>query len=221
MSTEKALEINEDILNGLLYASHCFEGKLILQLTNEPLAENSPRFKAVDSLTLISIEHAASLRFLIAKANCCTSSFALFRLQYEALVKALWSFYMATDEHLDLIVGDLSTERADENGKKLPPISKMLKQLEEANTPAHETILQLIQFKDTSWNALNSFVHSGLHAVKRNMNGYPKELIFSVVRQSNNLMYIAAYLLAILSGSEEALEHVSLTRKTFIDCMQI
>ena len=125
------MEINEDILKELLHASHHLEGQLIFPITN------IPRYTAVDALALISIEHSASLRFLIAHAKCNTSAFALFRLQYEALVKSLWAFYVASDEQLDLIVGELSEERAERNNKELPPISKMLQQLEAKNTPAH------------------------------------------------------------------------------------
>lgn len=217
----RKMEINKDIIEGLLVASHLFEGELIFSISDEPLVEKTLRLKASDSLGFISIEHAAALRFLINKAQCNTSAVALFRLQYEALLKALWTFYIATDEQIDLIVGDLSDERAEKNNRDLPSVSKMLKQLEDANTPAHHTILQLIQFKDIAWKPLNSFVHSGLHAVKRNMHGYPDELIFAVIKQSNNLMYISAYSLAFNTGSQEILENISRTRKNFKDCLQL
>ena len=215
------MEINEDILKGLLYASHHLEGQLIFPITNTPIYENTPRYTAVDALALISIEHSASLRFLIAHAKCNTSAFALFRLQYEALVKSLWAFYVASDEQLDLIVGELSEERAERNNKELPPISKMLQQLQAKNTPAHSAVQQLIEFKDISWKALNSYVHSGLHAVKRSMHGYPPELIFPIIRQSNNLMCLAAYTLAVITGNKLVIDGVSTTRKKFKDCLQL
>lgn len=215
------MEINEDIINGLLHASHHFEGQLIFPITNVSMHESIPRYKAVDALAFISIEHSSSLRFLIAHAKCNTSAFALFRLQYEALVKSLWAFYVASDEHIDLIVGELSDERAERNNRELPSISKMLKQLEDKNTPAHHAVQQLVEFKNISWKALNSYVHSGLHAVNRSMNGYPPELIFPIIRQSNNLMYLAAYTLAIITGNKLVIEGVSITRKKFKDCLQL
>lgn len=214
------MEINEDILNGLFHASHHLESQLIFPITNVPIYENTPRYTAVEALAFISIEHSSSLRFLIAHAKCNTSAFALFRLQYEALVKSFWAFYVASDEHLDLIVGELSDERAEKNNRELPPISKMLQQLEAKNTPAHSAIKQLIEFKDISWKALNSYVHSGLHAVNRSMNGYPPELIFPIIRQSNNLMYLAAYTLAVITGNKLIIDSVSTTRKKFKDCFQ-
>lgn len=99
------MEINEDIINGLLHASHHLEGQLIFPITNVPLCKDIPRYKAMEALAFISIEHFSSLRFLIAHAKCITSAFSLFRLQYEALVKSLWTLYIASDEQLDLIVG--------------------------------------------------------------------------------------------------------------------
>lgn len=213
------MEINEDMINGLLYASHHLEGQLF-PITNVPMYESIPRYKAVDALAFISIEHSSSLRFLIAHAKCNTSAFALFRLQYEALVKSFWAFYVASDEHLDLIVGELSAERAEKNNRELPSISKMLKQLEDKNTPAHQAVQQLLEFKKISWKALNSYVHSGLHAVNRSMNGYPPELIFPIVKQSNNLMYLAAYTLAVINGNKLIIDNVSTTRKKFKDCFQ-
>lgn len=215
------MEINENIINGLLHASHHLEGQLLFPITNLSRYKNIPRYTAVDALALISIEHSSSLRLLIAHAKCNTSAFALFRLQYEALVKSLWAFYVASDEHLDLIVGDLSDERAEKNNKELPPVSKMLRHLEDKNTPAHQVVQQLIEFKNISWKTLNSYVHSGLHAVNRSMNGYPPELVFPIIRQSNNLMYLAAYTLAIITGNTLVIDNVNIVRTSFKDCFQI
>lgn len=215
------MEIDEKQLKVLLLASHHLEGQLISPISNVPIYDDIPRYNAVDALAFISIEHSASLRFLMAHAKCNTSAFALFRLQYEALVKSLWAFYIASDEQLDLIVGKFSEEQAEKNNKELPPISKMLKQLQDKNSPADHVVQQLIEFKNISWKALNSYVHSGLHAVNRSRNGYPLELIFPIVRQSNNLMYFAAYTLAIITGNTMIIDNVRSVRKKFNDCFQV
>lgn len=215
------MKIDEDVIKGLLYSSHHLEGELLIPISKAPLYNESLRIKAADSLGFISIEHATSLRFLIAHAKCNTSAFALFRLQYEALLKALWSLYIASDEQIDVIVGDLSEERAEKNNKEFPSINQMLRQLELKNTPADEAIKMLIEFKKISWKALNSYVHSGLHAVHRNMNGYPAELVFPIIRQSNNLMYYAAYLLAVLTGDKNLVTNVKIVERKFRDCLQV
>ena len=212
--------INEHVISGLLKSSHYLEGQFIFPITSTPLYDDSPKFKAADSLGIISIEHAASLRFLIAHAKCNTSAFALFRLQYEALVKAYWSLYVANGEQLDLIVGELSNERAERNNKELPSISKMLIELKNTNSPAQQAVEMLIQFKDISWKALNSCVHSGVHAVYRSTHGYPDELVFTIIRQSNNLMHLAAYMLAVITGDQRVIENVKQTARNFKDCFQ-
>ncbi|MNW04614.1 hypothetical protein D3C71_2007230 [compost metagenome] len=53
------------------------------------------------------------------------------------------------------------------------------------------------------------------------MHGYPPELIFPIIRQSNNLMYLAAYTLAIITGNKSVIDGVSLTRRKFKDCLQL
>lgn len=215
------MEITKEVVLGLLTASHYLEGELIGPYIEIPLYEELPRYRASESLALISVEHAASLRFLMAHANCNTSAFSLFRLQYEALVKSLWALYVASDQHIDLIVGELSEERANRNNKELPSISTMLKQLDDKGTPIADTVKHLIIFKNISWKALNSFVHSGTHAVRRNITGYPPELLFSVIKQSNNLMYIAANTLIVLSGKKTLLDCVKVTQNKFKDCFQL
>lgn len=134
--------------------------------------------------------------------------------------RAVWSLYVANNEQLELIVGELSNERAEMNRKDLPPISKMLSELKNANGPAQQAIEMLIEFKKISWSPLNSFVHSGIHAVYRSTYGYPHELVFTIIRQSNNLMHLAAYMLAVVTGDQRIIEKVKQTAKIFKDCFQ-
>lgn len=53
------------------------------------------------------------------------------------------------------------------------------------------------------------------------MDGYPPELIFPMIRQSNNLMHLAAYTLAIITGNKSVIKGVNTTRKKFKDCLQL
>lgn len=204
----------------LLDDSLNLENELLRVILKHPLFENSQRLIAVLGLSEISVQHSSAMRHLM-KNSCHTSSFALYRLQYESLVKALWTFYIAADKDIEWIIGDLNEERVERNNKGYPVIAKMLDQLLSANTPANQVVLSLIELKNYSWKALNSYVHSGLHAVYRNLTGYPEELIFTVIRQSNNLLYISAYLLAIITDRNELINHVSITRKKFTSCFQL
>ncbi|MCU4387980.1 hypothetical protein KTH40_10235 [Acinetobacter haemolyticus] len=211
---------NSGNINQLLNRSHQLEKELISPSIDLDLYDDSQRLLAVASLAMLSVEHSAGLRYLF-KTKCHASSFALFRLQYEALVKSFWVFYVSKDEDIDSIVGELEEARVIKNKKAFPSISKMLEQLLSAQTPAHNIVLALMELKNYSWDAMNSFVHSGLHAVRRNITGYPTELIYTIITQSNNLLYMSAYLRAILTGNPNAIKEVSLARQKHMECFQL
>lgn len=211
---------NQENIEHLLNRSHQLEIELISPSIDLDLYDDSQRLLAVASLAMLSVEHSAGVRYLF-KTKCLASAFALFRLQYEALVKSLWVFYISKDEDIDSIVGELEEARITKNKKVFPPISKMLEQLLSANTPAHSHVLSLVELKDYSWDAMNSFVHSGLHAVRRNITGYPTELINTIIKQSNNLLYLSAYLKAIITGNPNAINGVSIARQRYMSCFQL
>lgn len=56
-----------------------------------------------------------------------------------------------------------------------------------------------------SWDAMNFFVHAGLHPLARTSEGFPRELAANVVRQSNAVQHMAARLLARLSDDSSGL----------------
>lgn len=211
---------NQENIEHLLNRSHQLEIELISPSIDLNLYDDSQRLLAVSSLTMLSVEHSAGVRYLF-KTKCLASAFALFRLQYEALVKSLWVFYISKDEDIDSIVGELEEARITKNKKVFPSISKMLEQLLSANTPAHSHVLSLVELKDYSWDAMNSFVHSGLHAVRRNITGYPAELIYTIILQSNNLLSITAYLMAIIKGSSKATKAIIKASQDYQDCFQL
>lgn len=211
---------NYDHIYNLLNKSHQLEIELLAPSIDLGLCDNSKRLLAVASLAMLSVEHSTSMRYLINK-KCYASSFALFRLQYEALVKSLWVLYVSKDEAIDSVVGELEEARLIKNKKVFPSLSKMLEQLLSANTPAHSHVLSLVELKNYSWDAMNSYVHSGLHAVQRNITGYPIELIYTIIKQSNNLLYLSAYLRAVLTGDPNAIKGVSIARLGHPACFQM
>lgn len=211
---------NQDNIEHLLNRSHQLEIELISPSIDLDLYDDSQRLLAVLSLAMLSVEHSAGVRYLF-KTICTASAFALYRLQYEALVKGLWVLYVAKDEDIDSIVGELEEARITKNKKVFPPLSKMLEQLLSSNTPTHSHVLSLVELKDYSWDAMNSFVHSGLHAVRRNITGYPTELIYTVILQSNNLLSISAYLIAIIKGSSKSTKAILKAQQEYKDCFQL
>jgi len=58
----------------------------------------------------------------------------------------------------------------------------------------------LQEFKTHNWQALNSYVHAGIHPIRRHQEGYPSGLIVQALLNVNGLFVLAAMQAAILTG---------------------
>ena len=103
----------------------------------------------------ISFEHAESAKMLISSGNF-TSATGLVRLQYEALVRAMWLLYAASETAVSKLMCELTSESS-HKANKLPMLSEMLDKLDGKAPP--EALSMLKEFKDYSWKPLSSFVH--------------------------------------------------------------
>ncbi|MDO8767500.1 MAG: hypothetical protein Q7K57_02085 [Burkholderiaceae bacterium] len=85
-------------MNKLLLRSNEFEKALhgILRTDGIELFDSTPKLRVCAHACLLSIEHAASVRILFS-ADAPHSASALLRLQYEALLRAAWVLYAASD----------------------------------------------------------------------------------------------------------------------------
>jgi hypothetical protein len=144
----------------------------------------------------MALEHALSLRLLI-RTDCYTSALAMLRLQYEALTRAVWLLYAATDEQVETLAAPLTLE-TERQAKKLPMFSQLLNEIVERAPP--QAALTLTNFKDVNYHAMNSFVHSGIHPLRRHSEGYPPDLIQGVIRNSNGLNVVTLQTGVILTG---------------------
>lgn len=89
----------------------------------------------------------------------------------------------------------LETELASKN---IPMATKMMEDLAikappNAYKPLHE-------FKAHSWGALNSYVHAGIHPIRRHAEGYSPELLVNVMKNVNGLTVVTAMQAATLTG---------------------
>jgi hypothetical protein len=166
----------------------------------------------------IALEHANSLRELI-RIGLPTSAMSMLRLQYEAIVRAIWVLYAASDNLIAKLVAPLTPESAQVASNSLPAFSAMLKEIEKHGPPgAHR---HLSEFRDYSWRPLNSFVHSGIHAVSGHRDGYPLGRLEQAVRQSNNLVHMSAVALAIQLESADFTMSVVALHREYADCLQL
>ncbi|WPM28972.1 hypothetical protein OGV25_13390 [Pseudomonas sp. P1B16] len=144
----------------------------------------------------MALEHALSLRLLVS-AGYYTSALSMLRLQYEALTRSVWILYAATDQQVGTLGSPLTLE-AEHAAKKMPMFAAMLNQIVE-KAPEQASSM-LLNFKEVNYQAMNSFVHSGLHPLRRHAEGYPAALVQDVLRNSNGLNMMTLQMGVILSG---------------------
>jgi hypothetical protein len=173
--------------------------RLVIGMLSFPPYNNSARSRVSRAMCSVSIEHAESAKMLLAAGNF-TSSLALLRVQYEALVRAIWVYYAASDTFVEKLSSDLSPASA-KKADKLPMLSEMLKNME-GKAPKN-ALGPLIEFREYSWKPLSSYIHGGIHAIDRHSKGYPVALLKQTLKASNGVNGMTGYFLAILTCNSE------------------
>lgn len=179
-----------------------------------PPYDNSPRITSSRTLCGVSFEHSEGVRILVTTGNF-TSSLGVLRMQYEALVKAIWALYAASDNSISKLQSNLNADNA-KWADKIPPLGELLVELE-GKAPAH-ALGPLNEFKEHSWKPLSSYIHGGIHAVTRHGKGYPIELLTQAVRSSNGLQLMTGMMLVILSGDTKQQGRISKIQQQFSGC---
>ena len=202
------------MINSLLSRSAELESKLLEFLALAPF-DDSERIMASKVMCSIAFEHAESAKMLISAGNL-TSATGLVRLQYEALVRAVWLLYAASDAAVSKLTSELTQEAAN-RANKLPMVSEMLEKLQ--GKAPQEPLNMLLEFKEYSWKPLSSFIHGGIHAIHRHSKGYPLPLLEQMVRISNGVSVMVGMLLVILHGGGEQRGKMPRIQSEFADCL--
>jgi hypothetical protein len=173
-------------------------GEELLCLVDLPLCDNSLRVTVAGVACSLAFEHWHAVRLLL-RAALLPAALVVHRSQFEAILRSVWVTYAASDDHIVRFAAnlDLASEQA---AKNLPQAQDMIAAL--AASGPKEAHAALARFKDHSWKALNSYVHAGLHPLKRHSEGYPVQLAHSVLRNANGLAVLTAMQAAILSGAQ-------------------
>ena len=206
-------------MDSLIERSAIFEEAALacFPATGVVLAVSDNKHQLVASACTLCIEHGHVLRSAFA-LDAPSSGSALLRLQYEALLRGAWLMFAATAAQVEKLASALDVE-SEQGAKNLPGYSEMLSAILRA-APEGLTA-PLAEFNQYSRHALNSFVHSGIHALHRTRHGYPTEMALTVVRFSNGLSHFGYRLLASLSGSQRRMDRVTRLYLDFADCLPI
>lgn len=201
-------------LNKLLMESAELDERLQVLLMPAGLAAPE-RERCSGILCDVAFEHAESVKILLASGNF-TSATGLVRLQYEALVRAMWIYYAASDLVVGRLMSELTTESA-RVANNLPMMSEMLDSL--VGKAPKEATDMLLEFKEYSWKPLNSFVHGGIHAVERHSKGYPLPLLIQLLKASNGVSMMTGMLLVIISGNPALVGRIPSIQAEFRGCL--
>lgn len=179
----------------------------------------SPRGQAAFGMCSVAIEHGLSLRALMAM-GLPTSAVSLMRLQFEALTRAMWLQYAANDLAIEKLTAPLTPE-SELAAKNLPLAREMIDQIGKRVGPsapaaAHQMLMRL---EDVSRHAMNSFVHGGIHPLRRQADGFPVHLALQILRNSNGLLTMTAMTLAVLTWDEAVAKPMSKIQPAFADCL--
>ena len=167
-------------------------------VVDHPFFDESERLGLSVVLAEASFEFAFSVRLLCVSGQLLGAS-ACLRSQLEALVRSVWAYHCATDHQISrLSKNDLSLE-TQQQAKNIPQATGMLEDLEKLPNLLGFTAA-IREFKDCAWLPLNSFVHSGIHAVHRTKYGAPPPLIANTFKISNGVSFLAYNHLGILTG---------------------
>lgn len=173
------------------------------------------RFRISATLCMISFEHWSAARTLIEN-NLFPSAITIMRSQYEALVRSVWSQNFATNDMIAKLSNDLDKD-AEQAAKNLPSVNDMMKDIQKS---AHKNIsAPLSEIKIYSWNAFNSFTHSGIHAISRFRNGFPEALINTCYRQSNGMALLTGMQYLLLCGKQELQKELVRLSLRYAICM--
>jgi hypothetical protein len=165
-------------------------------LIDLPPYDDSARINLSHIACSLAFEHwEATLQLL--KAGNFPSAVVVHRVQFETILRSVWLLYAATDEQLTKLSASL-TDVAAHNAKSLPQATDMLAAIEKKGPPPAFDALS--RFKDNSWQAMNSYVHAGIHPIKRHADGYPLPLIEGIARNANGLATVSAMQAAVLAG---------------------
>ena len=159
-------------------------------------------------------------RLLLFDQGLFSSAIALTRPQFESLVRGVWLLHAASDNWVNKLAEPLTMESA-KRANEGEGLAEMLKQLEANPAAPAGIVAQLREYKEVTWKAMNSYAHGGLHPLSRKMPGYPAQLIYDVIRNSNAVVALTAQLQSILTGMPENMWPVRQMHRDFVDVLPI
>jgi hypothetical protein len=200
------------LIDALMKRSECLNRDLSAAFEHGPV-NGSKRVNSSWGMCLIATEHANSLRQLVKCGNY-TSATCILRLQFEALTRAIWLFYSASDQRVENMFYNLV--RLSKHAEQQPNNADMIKSL--FGVAPSSTILLVVEFRNMKWKELRSYVHAGIQAFQHHSDGYPSQFVVETIKYSNALLLTTAKTTGVLSGQDSSKKDILLIQNKYMDC---
>jgi len=168
-------------------------------------------------LCVLAMEHAQSILSLFGQGSNI-SAISLVRLQFEALVRAMWVWQCANESQLQKLTMALSPESL-QAAKNLPGVHEMLRALEKSKTLHPNAKEMLLDIKEALMAEMNSFIHAGMMPYVLLKIGTPLVVVHKTLKNSNAISTMTAMLMSILTGDKDAVLAMSKIQPQFSDCL--
>ena len=162
-----------------------------------------------------ALEHGIAILSTVQGGQLASAS-VLLRAQFEAVTRALWLNFCADDGWIERYFNAVKANPSSDTNIS-PAMDEMLSELSSNAPPRIAAMLQPL--KQAAWGPLNSYVHSGIHAVLHQHVDMTADFADSTIRTSNGLAGMAAMLLAVSSGDEELVHAVAQIQLDHLDCL--
>ena len=162
-----------------------------------------------------ALEHGIAILSTVQGGQLASAS-VLLRAQFEAVTRALWLHYCAEDRWIEDYFTTLRDNPARDPSNKI----KMDEMLVVLHSRAPAAIARMLQpLKQSAWGPLNSYVHSGIHAVLHQHVDMTEDFADSTLRNGNGLAGMAAMLIAVSSGESDLIHAVAQIQLDHLDCL--
>jgi hypothetical protein len=156
------------------------------------MLDGSSRGRLVSSASMSAVEHGLAIRLLIS-AEQFASANELLRVQFEAVVRAIWLHTSAPDA---VVAGDT------------PSVQDMLDAIDRDAPPQVGTMLRDLKY-----------AHADIDSRARSDVGYSTDYALGVLRNANGLSAIASMQIAMLSGDERVTNGMRQIQMDHLDCL--
>ena len=166
------------------------------------------------SISAVSLEHWRAQRLLLREGLYVTG-FALVRLQFEAVVRAIWILECAKDDWMERFVTPMADGQLEEPVLG-PPVPAMLSAIA---TKAPVIAGMLSQLKEGAWEPMHSYVHGGVRPIAHSMAGTTHYQLSAVLRNANGLGLLAVNAMTIVLRGPRLNGFVAHLQREYADCL--